>query len=114
MKPFEKICIVCGEHYEFCLSCSRFDNKPRWMQIFHNENCHDLFTILNQYSHGDINVSQAREKLNELDLSQKDNIKESLVKQIDEIYSLTSEEVEPLRKKRKRKKDCEVIIEKES
>lgn len=58
---FEKHCIVCGTRYEYCSNCDRFSRLPRWMESFHDDNCHIIFNTIMEYKAG---VKTAKEAAN--------------------------------------------------
>ena len=108
MRRIEKTCICCGEKYEFCFNCSDYDNLPRWMNIYHNENCKDLFNITSDYLAGNITAEQAKEKYEKCDLSYKYKLHESIKKAINEVNKLSKKSFE------KKEKDFVKVAEKKN
>lgn len=90
VKKNNKKCIVCGKVYTFCPSCAEFDNYPRWLSIYHDENCKNIFTATSDYLAGDITDEQARKILDTCDLSKKKNFHHTIIKAIDKLYSNTT------------------------
>ena len=80
-------CIVCGEEYEYCGKCKAHSNLPAWMAIYHDENCRNIMNIATDYMAGSISKAVAKAMLDECDLSNKKNFKESVLKAINEIYA---------------------------
>jgi hypothetical protein len=80
MKKNNKKCIVCGEIYTYCSGCSEFDHFPRWMGIYHEENCKNIFDITSRYLHEQISKEEAKEKLVKCNLSNKKNFNKSIRK----------------------------------
>ena len=80
-------CIICGSEYTFCPNCSEYDKFPRWMNIFCSENCHDIFEVANNFSHGIIDKEAAKEVLKDIDLSKKAKYTGGVKKAINEIIS---------------------------
>ena len=75
---FEKHCIVCGAHYEYCSNCDRFSRLPRWMESFHDDNCHIIFNTVMEYKAGVKTAKEAASILKKCDLSHRENINDGL------------------------------------
>ena len=82
----ERECIVCGTRYDFCPNCSEYDDKPRWMFMFHDKNCKDIYEIVNSYRAGAINADKAKTRLSKLDLSDRDTFTGGFKAILDEIW----------------------------
>ena len=93
MKKNNKTCICCQKKNTFCLNCSDFDNLPRWMAIYHDENCKKICNATSQYKFNNITKEQAREILNGCDLSHKKSFNKTIQKDLDEIYAVDSEDM---------------------
>lgn len=85
MKKNNKECICCQVKYTYCPSCSDFNHLPRWMNVYHDENCRDIFNIISGYTHKRHTKEEAKELLKKCDLSKKYSFKENLKVLIDEI-----------------------------
>lgn len=81
-------CIVCGKEYEYCNRCSSHANMPTWMALYHDENCRSIMNIATEYVAGNITKADAKSQLDDCDLTNKKNFKESVVRAIDEICSV--------------------------
>lgn len=88
-----RTCLCCSKTYTFCLHCSDYDHLPRWMNIFHNENCKKLFDITNEYLSGGITAEEAKERYSKCDLSYKNKLDKSIVKAIDMANKATKKKV---------------------
>lgn len=89
VKKNNKTCIVCSKKYTYCSGCSEFDRYPRWMGIFHNENCKNIYTVTNDYINRHLSGTtkeEARELLDKCDLSYKEQLHKSIRAALDEIY----------------------------
>ena len=75
---FEKHCIVCGARYEYCSNCDRFSRLPRWMESFHDDNCHIIFNTVMEYKAGVKTAKEAASILKKCDLSYRENINDGL------------------------------------
>ena len=84
---FDKTCIVCGTKYKYCGGCSNYKNKPRWMQSFHNDDCHKIFNTIMEYRTNCKTAAQCAEILRGCDLSYRDKINPDLNIFIDEIFA---------------------------
>ena len=85
MKKDNKKCIVCGKVYTFCTGCREFDKYPRWMAIFHNENCKELYDIANDYLAKSVPVEELKERLENCDLSYRENLHHIIKNVVDEV-----------------------------
>ena len=109
-----RICLVCGKAYEYCGSCNG-KKLPTWMNLFHDENCRQIFHAVSDYSQNVITKDNGRDKLSGCDLSieMKDNIKNIVDKIMfvedstssvmsaynsEENIELSSEEKKPVRR----------------
>lgn len=89
VKKNNKTCIVCSKKYTYCSGCSEFDRYPRWMGIFHNENCKNIYTVTNDYINRHLSgmtKAEARELLDKCDLSYKEQLHKNIRAALDEIY----------------------------
>lgn len=94
MKKNNKECITCGKIYTFCNGCSQFDHLPRWMNLYHNENCMNIFEISTDYAGKYITKETAKDKYDTCDLSYKDNLRPNIIKIINEVYDVEVNKVE--------------------
>lgn len=90
-KKNNRSCIVCGRSYYFCNHCQDGEIKPSWFNIFHNQNCHDIYdAVANIYP--EKGKEAAKETLDKLDLSNKENFHPNIIKLINEIYDIKNVE----------------------
>lgn len=75
---FDKHCIVCGAHYEYCGNCDKFKNMPRWMESFHDNNCRVIFNTIMEYRTGIKTPAECAEILKNCDLSYRDKLRDGL------------------------------------
>lgn len=78
-------CIVCGKEYEYCNRCSSHTNMPTWMALYHDDNCRSIMNISTEYMAGNITKADAKSQLDNCDLTNKKNFKESVVRAVNEI-----------------------------
>ena len=90
-KKNNRTCIVCGTQYYHCGHCDE-PIKPAWYAIFHDQNCHDIYdAVANIYPQK--GKESAKEVLDKLDLSNKENFHPNIIKLINEIYDIVEESV---------------------
>lgn len=91
-KKNNRLCIVCNCSYYHCGHCDE-PIKPSWYNIFHDQNCHDIYdAVANIYP--EKGKAVAKEALDKLDLSNKENFHQNIVKLINEIYDINDVDVE--------------------
>lgn len=87
MRKNNKKCIVCGEVYTYCSGCSEFDKYPRWMSIYHEENCKNIFDITSKFLSSSITKEEAKEELCKCDLSNKKNFHKVILDTVNKIMA---------------------------
>ena len=105
-----KKCICCGKEYTFCLHCAEYDHFPRWMNIYHNENCKNLFNITTEYKAGNITAKEAKDGYSKCDLSYKNKLNKYIVDVINEVNRLTKKNTSKKEKQYIKTEDVEVDI----
>lgn len=80
-------CYLCGRHYEYCGSCSSDRMKPAWMSEFHSENCKNIFDICTRFNMNLMSKSEAQDALNSCDLSNKENFKSYVQRDLEVIFA---------------------------
>ena len=73
----EKICAVCHSPYSYCPVCGKDKDKPTWMFTFCSQNCHDIYEVTSSYANKELKASEAKKRLDKLNLSQLNNFGES-------------------------------------
>lgn len=94
-------CLICGTKYEYCPNCDSYDKYPRWMFLYHDENCKNIGSILNAYKAGTKSAVEAKYALSKTDLSKKDSFDPDFKAIIDEIMDAETSETHdvPVQKK---------------
>ena len=82
-KKMNRKCIMCGAEYSYCPKCGKDVDKPTWMNLFNDENCNEIYTIVTQFRDGYIDKDVAVERLSKCDIGVVNN--ESFKKLINEI-----------------------------
>lgn len=91
-----RTCEICGTKYKYCNNCGEYQNYPRWMFLFHDENCRDIWSAINAYRAGTNTAYEAKKRLEKLDIT---NVVDVYKKYIDEIFE-TAVEPEPMPEKK--------------
>lgn len=105
-KKINHWCVLCGTGYHACDTCDKEKNFTPWRTLTDTIEHYKIFTILKDYNNHLINSEQAKELLSKLDLSGKDNYKESAKKVLNDIYNTSftnNVSVDSVPKKRTRK-----------
>lgn len=112
-----RMCCVCHKEYPFCL-CNPEDRlKPTWHFAYCSENCKDIYNITSAFEDGRITDTEAKAKLEKLDLSEKDNFGESYQKSIASIMKAKAQVIKKENKKTETKsvkKDIVTKVENEA
>ena len=95
MAKINRKCLSCGVEYSYCSNCDR--NKPYWMSEFHEENCKNIFQICTDFNVKLISKDEAKAALEQCDLSNKENLKSFVQRDLENIFK---EEPKPKRGKR--------------
>lgn len=98
MRENNKTCIICGEKYTYCLSCSQFAREPKWKTIFHEENCLNIFNIISDFKAEIITKEKAVTLLSSCDLSKKDTYPDVVKNQIKEIFEISVSDIASVNK----------------
>ena len=80
-------CYLCGRDYQYCPTCSQDKMKPAWMSEFHSENCKNIFDICTRFNMNLMSKSDAQDALNACDLSNKENFKSYVQRDLEVIFA---------------------------
>lgn len=109
----KRTCLLCQTKYDYCPHCSRDANKPRWMMMFHDQNCHDIFDTLQRNEQHLDPDEESIAKLESCDLSVLKNATEAINQQVNNILSKKKPEHEEESQKKTAKKVTRKRIVKE-
>lgn len=84
----DRKCYLCGASYKYCPTCSDDRNKPSWMAEFHSEDCKNIFQICTNFNLGMQTKSEAKAALEQCDLSNKENFKSYVQKDLENIFAV--------------------------
>lgn len=87
-----RICLTCGNKYDYCGSCNNNLKLPVWKNIYDTDNCRMIFRTVSDYAQNAITKDVAKNNLLKCDLSYK--FKDNITFYINDI--LAEETVEPL------------------
>ena len=93
---FDKICTVCGKHYEYCHTCSRFSHMERWHDAYCSYNCKELYNITAGFINGWQTPEVEAARLAKLDLSYKDKLPQWMQDTIKDIKKVDTSAAEAI------------------
>lgn len=85
MARYDRSCILCGKVYEYCNSCSAFQDKPVWMFSYCSEDCKDVTSLLTDFIYNKISKEEIKQAIEDKDTSRHMNYKGSYGKAYKEI-----------------------------
>ena len=84
-------CTLCRESYSFCPVCNPKDAQLEpWHYAWCSQNCKDIYEVTAGFENGDISASEAKSKLDSLDLSKYENYGESYKITINKINDIVN------------------------
>lgn len=86
MAKRDRKCYLCGTDYKYCGTCSQDKMKPAYMSEFHSENCKNIFDICTRFNMGMMSKEEAQEALINCDLSNRENFKSYVQRDLDVIF----------------------------
>lgn len=93
MARYDRSCILCGKVYEYCNSCSAFQNKPVWMFSYCSEDCKDITSLLTDYIYNKISKEEVKQIIETKDTSRHMQYKGSYGKAYKEIMEMVDTEI---------------------
>ena len=90
-------CLLCGEKYNYCPTCTQDKTKPAWMAEFHDDNCKSIFDICTRFNMQLFTKEEAKAAIEKCDLSNKANFKDYVQRDLANIFA-----EEPKQKRGKR------------
>lgn len=85
MARYDRSCILCGKVYEYCNSCSAFQDKPVWMFSYCSEDCKDVTSLLTDFIYNRISKEEVKQAIESKDTSRHMNYRGSYGKAYKEI-----------------------------
>ena len=93
MARYVRSCILCGKKYEYCNTCSAFQDKPVWMFSYCSEDCKDITSLLTDYIYNKISKEEVKGIIGSKDTSRHMQYKGSYGKAYKEIMDETEPEI---------------------
>ena len=87
----QRTCLLCGEKYSYCPTCTPDKYKPTWMNEFHSENCKKIFDICTRYNMQLLSKEEAQAALEKCDLSKKETFKDYVQCDLANIFAKDEE-----------------------
>ena len=87
MAKRDRKCYLCGVSYKYCPTCSQDRMKPSYMTEFHNENCKNIFDICTRFNMELMSKSDAKNALEQCDLTNKENFKSYIKRDLETIFT---------------------------
>lgn len=72
-----RTCAVCRSSYKFCPICQKDSQKELWYFSFCSDQCHEIYDITSKFENEQIDTSEAKSRLDKVDLSKLDKFGES-------------------------------------
>ena len=88
MARYDRSCILCGKVYEYCNSCSAFQDKPVWMFSYCSEDCKDITSLLTDYIYNKLSKEEVKQGIEGKDTSRYMQYKGSYGKAYKEIMGI--------------------------
>lgn len=108
-----RTCVLCKQNYSYCPVCNPEDRlKPTWYFCYCSDNCHDIDDIASAYEDGRITDTEAKAKLEKLDLSRKEYFGESYKNSIVSIMKAKPQVIKKENKQSEVKSDKKDIVTK--
>lgn len=92
MGKYDRTCVVCGKHYEYCTNCDQFINYPSYMTMYCSKECVDLFDVLSSFEAGQTSKEDARKVLQGMDQGKMKMLKNSMAESYKKIMTEDSKE----------------------
>lgn len=88
------ICRICGQPYYLCTSCKDFQILYPWKLHTDTTEHYKIYQIIHGYSTGIYNKSEAKERLENVDLSDLKTLRENIQVIINEIIKSDNDKIE--------------------
>ena len=87
MGKYDRTCVVCGKHYEYCTNCDQFISYPTYMAMYCSKECVDLFDVLSSFEAGQTSKEDAQKVLQTMDQSRMKMLKNSMANSYKKIMA---------------------------
>jgi hypothetical protein len=83
-----RTCVVCGNKYKYCRSCSEYAHLEPWHYAYDKDECRKIFHICSEFGGNSYSADVAKQKLEEIGLPK--TLTNSIRESVDRIYNLAS------------------------
>lgn len=109
-------CAICGKGYYMCISCKDMMNLNPWKRHTDTSEHYKIYQILHGYSTGVYNKVEAKSKLQMVDLSDFDSLRDNIKNLIntimaDDVTEVAADEVVVEKPKTTRKRKSSKVVE---
>lgn len=92
MEKNNATCSICGKGYYMCLSCKSLANLHPWQIHTDTSEHYKIYQIIHGYSTGVYTKDEAKDRLQMVDLSDLDNLRDNIKDAIKDIMGIDKEE----------------------
>lgn len=83
----KRICYTCKTSYSYCPKCGDGSEDTPWMFMFHDENCREIYKILQLFSQGVLSSKEALKRIDACDLSHKESFNLDVLKDLEKLLA---------------------------
>lgn len=83
-----RICKACGTEYEYCPTCAKYANLPKWMWKCDTEECNDIFDAISAYKMGVGSVDMIQNAINKHNVKNYSKFVDSIQKCLTELLPI--------------------------
>lgn len=87
MKQNNRTCVCCSTKYTYCNTCETHKEEPAWKAMWCSENCKTIFMAVTDFLAKEISLQEAKQILEQCDLSHQNKFGKSITDTIDAICS---------------------------
>ena len=84
-KKYTRICICCGQQYEYCVKCDRETKKETWKNNYDIASCRDVFNTITDYRAGVLTKEEAADALRIIPLEHRATYVKGIAEFVDEL-----------------------------
>ena len=84
-KKYTRICICCGQQYEYCVKCDRETKKETWKNNYDIASCRDVFNTVTDYRAGVLTKEEAADALRIIPLEHRATYVKGIAEFVDEL-----------------------------
>ena len=92
MAKANRECHTCSAKYYYCPTCPDDSRNPRIYVMWCGERCAKIFNLLSDETFNNITTAECKEELLKLNITEKDNLKDSIKKHIQRVIGSEQKE----------------------